>query len=53
MHRTTLALSLAVLAAAPSTALAGADYRASLATEDIGEALAAFKDKRPPVFKGR
>lgn len=30
MHRTTLALSLAVLAAAPSTALAGADYRASV-----------------------
>ncbi|HUD32991.1 MAG TPA: enoyl-CoA hydratase/isomerase family protein [Variovorax sp.] len=32
---------------------ARADYRASLATEDIGEALAAFKDKRKPVFKGR
>ena len=33
--------------------IARADYRASLATEDVGEALAAFKDKRPPVFKGR
>ena len=34
-------------------AAARADYRASLATEDIGEALAAFKAKRPPVFRGR
>lgn len=29
------------------------DFRASLETEDIGEALRAFAEKRPPVFKGR
>ncbi|MDN8615152.1 enoyl-CoA hydratase/isomerase family protein [Variovorax ginsengisoli] len=32
---------------------AKAAYHASLKTEDIGEALAAFAEKRKPVFKGR